>query len=110
MCTGIPITQRIKNYEAKIAELELQLKRHENSLSEDELRQVTLHLTQALGYVDNVIMTKNAEVSYETMQKSGFNRKRGWRRSYTLKDARSDASCAAIQLRQAWELLDPIGK
>lgn len=68
-----------------------------------------LEMTAALGYVDSVCTSKESEVTYGTLQRSGFKRKEGWRRRYTLSDARSDARCAAIRLRNAWNLLDPIG-
>lgn len=77
-------------------------------LTEDQLRQVTLHVTQALGEIDKIVMTTECGVSYETMQRAGFNRKTGWRRKYNLKDARGNAQCAAIQLRSAWDILDPM--
>lgn len=67
-----------------------------------------LEMTAALGYVDSVVMSKETEVTYDTLQRAGFNRKTGWRRRYTLSDARSDARCAATRLRNAWQLLDPL--
>lgn len=77
---------------------------------EDRIFAATLELTAALEYVDRIRMEKECEISYETMQRSRFRRKDGWRRAYTLKDARSNAETAAIRLRNAWEILDPIGK
>ncbi|WP_293373604.1 hypothetical protein [Nevskia sp.] len=67
-----------------------------------------LEMTAALGYVDEIRSRKETEVSYETLRRNRFNRKEGWRRKYTLSDARSAANCAAIRLRNAWQLLDPI--
>lgn len=64
----------------------------------------------ALQCVDTIRMRKECDVSYETMQRSGFSRKTGWKRKYTLADARSDADTAAICLRNAWEILDPINR
>lgn len=78
-------------------------------MTDDQLRQVVLHVTQALGYIDKIADTQSTEVTYETMQKAGFSRPTNWRRKYNLKDARQDARTAAVQLRAAWELLDPIG-
>lgn len=77
-------------------------------VTEDQLREVTLHVTQALGYIDKIVDTNTTEVTYETMQKAGFNRKENWRRKYSLKDARDDARTAAVQIRAAWDLLDPM--
>ncbi len=78
------------------------------ALTEDEIYDLVQRVTEALRTVDHIVNDKEAEVSYETMQKSGFNRSTGWRRKYTLADARSDARSAAIQLRAAWEILDPM--
>lgn len=72
------------------------------------VRGAELEMTAALGYVDAVCTHKETEVTYETLQRNGFKRKEGWRRRYTLTDARSDARCAAKRLRNAWQLLDPI--
>ena len=74
-----------------------------------KLQELILHVTQALSDVDNIATAPDREVSYETMQRAGFNRKTGWRRKYSLADARSNARSAAIQLRAAWEILDPMG-
>lgn len=70
------------------------------------VRGAEMEMTAALDYVDQIATKKDAEISYETMQRSGFNR--SWRRKYSLSDARSAARCAAIRLRNAWQLLDPI--
>lgn len=75
---------------------------------EDIIRDAALELTAGLQYIDRIADTRETSVSYETMQRSGFKRKAGWRRAYKLTDARSDAETAAIRLRNAWELLDPI--
>ena len=75
---------------------------------ESRVRGAEQEMTAALGYVDHIVMRKEAEVSYDTMQRSGFKRPEGWRRKYNLSDARSDARCAAIRLRNAWQLLDPL--
>lgn len=80
----------------------------EQAQREDIIRATALELTASLEYVDLIRMAKTSEVSYETMQRSGFRRKEGWRRKYSLADARSHADTAAIRLRNAWELLDPI--
>lgn len=80
----------------------------EQSAREDIIRGAALDLTAGLHYVDRIVAAREASVSYETMQRSGFRRKAGWRRAYKLTDARSDAATAAIRLRNAWELLDPI--
>ena len=79
-------------------------------MTEDERFEIIQKVTEALRTVNNIANNKELEVSYETMQRSGFNRKTGWRRKYTLADARGDARNAAIQLRAAWELLDPTSK
>ncbi len=65
------------------------------------------HLTEALGLVDDIRSRQQTDVTYETMQRAGFNRKTSWRRKYTLADARKDAETAATRLRRAWEYLDP---
>lgn len=78
------------------------------SMTDDIVKQAVLELTAALDYLDRVRMTTHEEISYETMQRSGFKRKDGWRRKYTLADARRDANTAAIRLRNAWQLLDPV--
>lgn len=76
-------------------------------LTTDEAFEVLQHLTEALRMVDSIWNSKTTDVAYETMQRSGFNRKEGWRRKYSLADARGDARNAATQLRAAWEVLDP---
>lgn len=68
----------------------------------------TMEVTAALEYVDHVRTVQFTEVTYETYQRSNFRRKDGARRKYTLADARKDAATAAIRIRNAWELLDPI--
>ncbi len=78
------------------------------ALTEDEIYGLLQRVTEALRTVDKIVSRQDAEVSYETMQKSGFNRSTGWRRKYTLADARADARSAAIQLRAAWEIIDPM--
>lgn len=88
---------------ARCAEIE-----REQAQRDDAIRGAVLELTAALGYVDGIKMRKGTEVSYETMQRSGFNRKTGWNRDYTLADARKDAATAATRLRNAWELLEPM--
>lgn len=75
---------------------------------EDIIRATALEISASLEYVDLIRMKKSHEVSYETLQRSGFKRKEGWQRKYTLADARRHADTAAIRLRNAWELLDPI--
>jgi hypothetical protein len=77
------------------------------ALTPDEIAEVIQRLNEALRLCDHIRSDQNAEVSYETMQRSGFNRKTGWRRKYSLADARGMADSAAIQLRAAWEILDP---
>ncbi len=74
---------------------------------EDSIRGAVLELTAGLQYADNVRQSKFTEIAYETMQRSGFKRK-NWQRPYTLADARRDATTAAIRLRNAWELLEPV--
>ena len=73
---------------------------------DDSIRGAVLDLTAGLDRVDSIRTGKLAEVTYETMQRSGFMRK-NWVRKYTLADAKADASNAAIRLRNAWELLEP---
>ena len=65
-----------------------------------------MELTEALKYVDDIRSANFIDVSYETMQRSGFKRE-SWKRKYTLADAKRDAEAAAMRLRNAWELLDP---
>ena len=74
---------------------------------EDVIRGAAMEVTAALQYVDRIRDSKHASITYETMQRSGFRRK-NWQRPYALADARSEAKTAAIRLRNAWELLDPI--
>ena len=74
----------------------------------ERIAEATLELTAALEYVDRIRMLKTTDVTYETLQRSGFNRKEGWRRKYTLADSRKDAETAAMRMRKAWQILDPI--
>ncbi len=78
-----------------------------DSLTPNEIAEVVQKITFALDYADRVRNSQTADVSYETMQRSGFNRPTGWRRKYSLADARRDAETVAINLRAAWEILDP---
>lgn len=80
----------------------------EQAQREDAIRGASLEITAALGYVDLIATKKDEEITYETMQRSGFRRPDGWRRKYTLADARSHAQTAAIKLRNAWELIEPV--
>lgn len=75
--------------------------------AEERLRLAALEVADAISYVDSIRTGEVASVSYETMQKANFNRPRGWHRKYNLKDAKSDANCAAMRLRNAWQILDP---
>ncbi len=70
------------------------------------IHDAVLELTAALGYVDGIRTATLTDITYETMQRSGFKRKT-WTRKYTLADAKADANTASIRLRNAWELLDP---
>jgi len=76
----------------------------------DAILGASLEIGQATSYLDRIIMGNTMDVTYETMQKAGFNRKTGWRRKYTLADAKQNASTAARHARNAWELLEPISK
>lgn len=67
-----------------------------------------LEMTAALVYADEIAMRKETDVAYETLQRSAFKRKEGWRRKYNLSDARNTARLVAIRLRNAWQLLDPL--
>lgn len=80
----------------------------EQEVRDDIIRSAVMELTTALQYVDRIVETRAVGVSYQTMQRSGFKRKAGWQRAYKMTDARDDAATAAIRLRNAWELLDPI--
>lgn len=75
-------------------------------MNEDDIQGAVLEMTAALSYVDAIKDSKFIEITYETMQRSGFRRK-NWSRNYTLADAKRDAANAATRLRNAWELLDP---
>ena len=75
---------------------------------EDTIRGAVLELTAGMEYVQRIGMAPHQEVSYQTLQRSGFKRKGGWNRKYTLTDARRHAETAEIRLRNAWELLDPV--
>lgn len=75
---------------------------------EDVIRGAVLELTAGLEYVQSITTAQVQEISYETMQRSGFKRSGGWNRRYTLADARRHAQTAEIRLRNVWELLDPI--
>ena len=44
---------------------------------------------------------------YTEGSRANFERPHNARRAFTLKDAKPLARCAARQLREAWELLDP---
>jgi hypothetical protein len=57
---------------------------------------------------DRIRAAQTAEVDYQTMQRTGFRRAEGWKRKYTLRDARQEADYVARELRTAWELMDPI--
>lgn len=76
--------------------------------AKETIAAAALEVAQALAHVDSIVQSKFSEVSYETMQRAGFNRKTGWQRPFNLSDARSLARQAALRLRAAWELLDPI--
>lgn len=76
------------------------------STDADKVLEAVLELTAALQYVDSIRTSTVTQITYETMQRSGFKRK-SWTRKYTLADAKADADTAAIRLRNAWDLLDP---
>lgn len=48
--------------------------------------------------------------SYSPTYRNQLDRAFNSKRPYTLKDAKRNALCSAKLLRQAWELLDPVGK
>ena len=76
-------------------------------IDEDKRLAVINELQEALLTVDRIVMDQRAEVTYETLQRSGFRRPDGWNRKYSLADARRHAQYAARRLRAAWEILDP---
>ena len=79
----------------------------EQAQRDDIIRGAVLEVTAALQHVESIRDSKHTGITYETMQRSGFKRK-NWQRPYALPDARSEATTAALRLRNAWELLDPI--
>ena len=79
----------------------------EAGLTGDQVSAVMQHVTEALLAADSIRSSKVTEVSYETLQRAAFRRKDGWRRPYTLADARRESENIARRLRSAWEILDP---
>ena len=73
----------------------------------DALLGAIIELTEALSLVERIRDDELTEITYETMQRSGFTRK-NWKRKYNLADARRNAAHAATRLRNVWELLDPM--
>ena len=92
------IAAHVEGEKAKLAHTEEGLK--------TRIMEATAAVCDALSRVDSIRDGKHSEITYETMQKSGFKRK-NWLRPYNLKDAKSDAANAAIRLRAAWQILDP---
>ena len=79
-------------------------------MTEDQKWEVIQQVCEALTLADSTATHTVKEVTYETMQKAGFNRPTNWRRKYNLSDARQDARNIAARLRAAWEILEPMSK
>lgn len=73
----------------------------------DNLWRANQNIGEALGLADAIVARQTADVTYETMQQARFSRPTGWRRKYTLADARREAENIGRRLRVAWEYIDP---
>jgi hypothetical protein len=76
---------------------------------EDALRQATLNVCEALRDTEAIEQTKDTQYADDPLLGGPAPNEdhRGKRRRFTLADARPLARTAALQLRNAWELLDP---